>query len=81
MERLPTYFGEISFTVEPRSANRVSAVIDPPKGKWRTLEISLRHPAPIRKVTVNGANHTGLDASGAVRLSPGPVPISVEVFY
>src|SRR5258708_33292809 len=36
VERLPTYFGDISFMVESRSANRVTAAIEPPKGKWRT---------------------------------------------
>jgi len=83
VERLSTYFGNISYSVESRSTTRVSATIEPPKGKWRTLEISFRHPgsAPIRKVTVNGADHSGFDSSGTVRLSPGASPISVEVYY
>jgi len=83
VQRLPTYFGDISFSVESRSANRVTATIEPPKDKWRTMEVSFRHPnsAPIRKVTVNGADHSGFDSSGTVRLSPGAARIAVEVFY
>jgi hypothetical protein len=83
VERLPTYFGTISFSVESRSRDRVTAVIDPPKGNWRTLEISFRHPGstPIRKVTVNGADYSGFDPGGFVRLSPGAARLSVEVLY
>jgi len=83
VERLPTYFGNISFSVESRSANRVSAAIEPPKGKWQTLEISFRHPnaTPIRKVTINGAGHAAFDSAGTVRLSHGAAPVSVEVYY
>jgi hypothetical protein len=83
VERLPTYFGTISFSVESRSRDRVTAVIDPPGGNWRTLEISFRHPgsSPIRKVTVNGSDYSGFDPGGAVRLSPGAARLSVEVLY
>ena len=35
IERLPTYFGDISFTVESRT-NRITAEIEPAKGAWRT---------------------------------------------
>ena len=67
-----------------RSRNAgVSAVIDPPKGSWRSLEISIRHPEsqPIREVRVNGARYAGFEPGGAVRLTPGAARFSVEVLY
>ncbi len=83
VERLPTYFGDISFTVESRARDRVSAVIDPPKGSWRSLEISIRHPEsrPIREVRVNGARYAGFEPGGVVSLTPGASRFSVEVLY
>jgi hypothetical protein len=83
IERLPTYFGDISFAMESRARDRVSAVIDPPRGNWRTLEISIRHAEslPIREVRVNGARYAGFDPGGAIRLTPGAAHFSVEVLY
>jgi hypothetical protein len=78
-ERLPTYYGDISLQVESPEAGRILASIEPPKGAWSTLELSLRRP--LRKVTVNGAEYAGFDPGGTIRLNPGTARFSVEVSY
>ncbi|HTM51693.1 MAG TPA: hypothetical protein VL285_23525 [Bryobacteraceae bacterium] len=78
-ERLATYYGDISLKVESPEAGRIIASIEPPKGAWSTLELSLRRP--IRKVTVNGAEYAGFDPGGTIRLNRGAARFSVEVSY
>jgi hypothetical protein len=84
VQRLSTYFGDISYTVESLSKDKViRADIDPPSGAWKTLELSFRRPgaAPIRQVKLNGTPHAGFDASGTVRVEHRSGPISIEVSY
>jgi hypothetical protein len=83
-QRLATYYGDISFTCSSdASGRRIQARVDPPPGRWSSLEISFRYPGsrPIRQVKVNGANHTDFDLEGIVRLAHADSPLLVEVFY
>ena len=82
--RLATYFGDISFTTSSdASGRRMRARVEPPPGRWSSLEISFRHPGskPIRQVKVNGAKHTDFDPEGTVRLAHAAGPLAVQVFY
>ncbi len=82
---LATYFGDIAFSVESRAGEKkILASIRPPRGPWRTLLVSLRHPAgaPIRQALVNGVPHKDCDArAGVVRLAAGPPRFLVEARY
>jgi len=65
VERAPTYFGNVDFTVESRVANaEIRATIKPPQRKTPiNLLLRLRHPEEksIRSVTVNGEPWTDFD--------------------
>ena len=78
VERLPTYYGEISFIAEG-GARGVRITVLPPPGEWRTLEISLR--ARLRHVKVNGRRHPDFDASGVVRIARAKGPLRIEAAY
>jgi hypothetical protein len=83
-QRLATYYGDISFTSSSDASGRViHARLDPPPGRWSSLEISFRNAAskPIRQVKVNGATHADFDPGGTVRLAHAAGPLSVEVLY
>ncbi|MEY2429159.1 MAG: hypothetical protein QOJ40_2044 [Verrucomicrobiota bacterium] len=84
VERLATYYGDLSFTVDSGAADRViRAKVDSPSGRWKKIEIALRHPASEtpRSVRVNGAPHSDFDSRGNVRLSPGAASYLIEVRY
>lgn len=51
MEKMPTYFGEVSYWVES-SEKGIRVTIEPPKGNWKEIELSLR--VPVKGVMVNG---------------------------
>ena len=76
VERAPTYFGLVNFTLESRTASdEISALIDL---ELRTLPsalfVRLRHPhsQPMKTVSVNGKKWTDFDAAKEwVRIS-GP---------
>jgi hypothetical protein len=65
VERAPTYFGDISMTVDSHAASgSMTASIEMPKRlPMRRLIVRFRHPEakPIRSVTVSGRNWTGFD--------------------
>jgi len=67
VERLPTYFGEVSFRVVSQTEKgQIHATVSrpsrrPPKELW----LRIRHPQqkPIREVQVNGNPHRGFNAA------------------
>ncbi len=65
VERAPTYYGDISLTVDSHSGSgTLTASIETPKRQpMKRLIVRLRHPEakPMRSVTVNGQNWTGFD--------------------
>ena len=83
VQRLPTYYGDISFQVDWLSDKLIRADITPPAGAWRTIEISMRRAGavPIQSVRVNGKDYADFDRSGAVRLTPGASTYSIDVHY
>src|SRR5205823_3704574 len=71
VNRLGSYFGDISFAIDSHLSDRViKASITPPPGNWQTIAVSFRHPAsaPIRRVRVNGVSYTDFDPGGTVSL-------------
>ncbi|MGI8785324.1 MAG: hypothetical protein ACR2L2_16935 [Acidobacteriota bacterium] len=80
----PTFFGNLSFTIESKAGRGVmTATVKPPaRDPYKEIVISFRHPvkSPIRRVTVNGAEHRDFSAE-TVRLAHGPAEFRVEVFY
>jgi hypothetical protein len=82
VERMATYFGDVSFHVEA-SARKVRVTIDPPAGEWRRLEVAIRTPgsAPVTRVSVNGAVHTDFDSAGTVRIPRRAGQVTVEAAY
>jgi hypothetical protein len=66
VERAPTYYGDISMTVDSRAASgSLTAGIETPKRlPIKRLIVRLRHPEakPMQSVTVNGRNWTSFDA-------------------
>jgi len=82
VERMNTYFGDLSFTVDT-DENRTTAHIVAPKGKWSRIDIDLSLPTPAApaKVTVNGKPHADFDKAGHVRLAGGKSDYTVEVQY
>jgi hypothetical protein len=82
----PTFFGKTSFAIHSHVGKGViTAQIKPPRqDNYRSIVISFRHPekTTIRKVKVNGREHTEFDAKKEwVRLPYGPSEFKVEVFY
>ena len=65
VERAPTYYGEVSMTVDSHAASGLlTASVEMPKRRpVKRLIVRLRHPEakPMRSVTVNGQDWTGFD--------------------
>jgi hypothetical protein len=65
VERAPTYYGEISVTVDSHAGSgTLTARIEIPKRRpMKRLLVRFRHPEakPMQAVTVNGENWTGFD--------------------
>jgi hypothetical protein len=80
IERLPTYFGELSMQVNGERGG-VRATIDAPSGHGlHRLLLDVRRP--IARVLVNGVEHKDCDfTAGVVRLPAGPKRYTVEVRY
>jgi len=66
VERAPTHFGPVSFTVESRAAaGEIGVILDAPSRRPpAALLVRLRHPQhkPIQSVTVNGQAWSDFDA-------------------
>jgi hypothetical protein len=82
----PSYFGNLSFTIESKIAEGViRATIKPPvRDPYKNIVISLRHPGKLalRQVKVNGLQHRDYDSrEGWVRLPSGPREFAVEAFF
>jgi len=81
-ENLPSYFGQLSFSINSM-ANTIEATIKPPKrNPPDTLEVHLRHPTKkqIRLVTVDGKPHENFDAEkGIIRLKAANLPARIHV--
>jgi hypothetical protein len=82
----PSYFGNLSFTIESRiSEGLVRATIRPPvRDAYKNIVISLRHPGKLalRQVKVNGRQHRDFDSrEGSVRLPAGPKEFVLEAFF
>jgi hypothetical protein len=75
VEKMRTYFGDISFTVE-RNGDKVLATIDPPSSDWKQIDLSLRRP--LKAVMVNGKASKDFDAQGHVMIPHEPGRITVE---
>lgn len=65
VERLPTYFGEVSFRIHSQIENgEIRADVRPPsRNPPKELCLRVRHPAkrPIRSVSINGQEHSRFD--------------------
>jgi hypothetical protein len=75
VEKLRTYFGDISFTVE-RTGDKITATIDPPAGEWKQIDLSLRQP--LKSVNVNGEASKDFDDDGRVTIPHREGKITVE---
>lgn len=61
VERAPTYFGEVSFTIlSQASSGTITAVVTPPARTRVPIRLRIRHPdsRQIAAVTVNGRAHS-----------------------
>jgi hypothetical protein len=78
VERAPTYYGAVSFTVESRAAagSLVATVDVPIRRPPQKLFVRFRHPEakPIQSVTINGQNWTGFDARKEWVVIKKPLP-------
>jgi hypothetical protein len=84
VERLATYYGDLSFTVDAASDGRiVRARVDSPTGPWKTMDVALGQPgsARPRSVHVNGKPHSDFDSRGNVRLRADVASYAIEVQY
>jgi hypothetical protein len=87
VERAPTYFGPVSFTIESRAAKgEITATLDTPtRQRPTTLLVRLRHPEmkPLQSVTVNGQAWKDLDAAEQwVRIgNPAVTRYVIEAHY
>jgi hypothetical protein len=75
VENLRTYFGHISFTVD-RAGDKIAATIDPPKGEWKEIALSLRQP--LKEVKINGEASNEFDDSGTITIPHRDGKITVE---
>jgi hypothetical protein len=77
VERAPTYYGELSMTMDSRAAaGSLTATIEmPERVPMKRLLVRFRHPEgkPMRSVTVNGQDWTGFDAQKAWVVIEKPV--------
>jgi hypothetical protein len=78
VKRAPTYYGDISFTIESRAGSgSLVATIDMPKRRPpEKLFVRFRHPEakPIRSVTVNERNWTAFDPGKEWVIIEKPLP-------
>jgi hypothetical protein len=76
VERAPTYYGDVSMTIESHAANgQIDATVEMPQDDHpKTLLVRLRHPEGkrIRSVTVNGRNWTDFDTAREWVRIPSP---------
>jgi hypothetical protein len=76
MERAPTYYGQLSMTIESKAAtDRLIAEIQMPQRRTLgQLIVRFRHPQkkPIRAVSVNGQSWTNYDTAKEWVVVPGP---------
>jgi len=76
VEKLPTYFGPISFTIEGTDKD-LRATIDPLPGNWQHIELSFRHP--IKAVTINGEKLDTFDPqTGLLTIPHRPGRMTIE---
>lgn len=86
VERAPTDFGVMSFTVESkvRKGSITAEIQAPQREKYQAIRLYLRHPdsLPIKRVLVNGReSHDFAAASGAITLPAGPTSFEVRAEY
>jgi len=87
VERAPTHFGLIGFTMESRAAaNEIAVTLDPPRRQRpAALIVRLRHPQqkPLQSVTVNGRAWSDFDAKREwVRIAaPAAVRYNISARY
>lgn len=85
VSELPTYFGNVSFSVDSKvSQGKITATIGAPTKRYRDLVVSFRHPtkSAIRSVKVNGKEHSDFDpAAGSIRIPAGARQYTVEASY
>jgi hypothetical protein len=82
----PTRFGKVSYRITSSiQQGFIEALIEPPvRMTLKELVIRLRHPEekPIRRVTVNGVNHTDFDrAKECILIKPTKGPITIRAEY
>ena len=75
VEKMATYFGDISFTIE-RTGDKVVATIEPPRGNWNEIELSLRQS--LKEVTINGEASKSFDSEGRITIPHRDGKITVE---
>jgi hypothetical protein len=86
VERAPTDFGPISFTLESKiHEGIISAHIEAPRReRYQAIRLYLRQHAllPLKRVRVNGKNYQDFDAAnGYITLPAGPTKFDVEAEY
>jgi hypothetical protein len=87
VERAPTYFGPVSFSVDSRvAAGEISVILDTPSRQPpASLLVRLRHPQrkPLQSVTVNGRAWSDFDAKKEwVRIvTPAAVRYTIRARY
>jgi hypothetical protein len=75
VENFRTYFGHISFNIE-RTGEKIVGTIDPPRGEWKEIALSLRQP--LKQVTINGEASNDFDADGTITIPHRDGKITVE---
>ncbi|MGH9523323.1 MAG: hypothetical protein ACRD3E_12420 [Terriglobales bacterium] len=86
VERAPTDFGDVSFTVESKLHNgSISARIQAPeRAKYKAIRLYLRAPGAVRlkQVRVNGKQYSDFNAAdSSITLPGGPAEFDVEAEY
>lgn len=85
IERAPSRFGELSFTLESEG-DKIKAILDPPtRNSPSHILVRIRHPQekPIKGVTINGQPYEKFDARKEWVILPGAVKDrqQIEVSY
>ena len=77
IERAPTDFGVLSFSLKPDpTGDRIVAVLDPPRrNRPKAIFVRVRHPQrhPIERVTINGQPYDQFDVNKEWIVLPGTV--------
>jgi hypothetical protein len=84
VERLGTYYGDLSFSVSAgKDGHVVRAKVEAPVGQWKIMEIALGRAGRARpsSVKVNGKAHADFDARGNVTVKAGNANYDIEVRY